>query len=154
MHRRVTHRIFALTMAFLVMVSSSGIAMDVHYCMGQLKNINLFGEAENCHDSKVSEKLTHCEKVKKQCHNANKTSVDKQSEKGCCNNQLIEFQNDADLIPIISATFFTSDITFLYSPCIWGELKNKSIHNPQEYLIYKPPNRVQDIPILIQSFLI
>jgi len=56
MSKKFTYRSLSLLMAFLVFTSSISFAIDIHYCGGQVKSINLFGEAEKCHEMEQESK--------------------------------------------------------------------------------------------------
>lgn len=45
---RKTYRLFALSMAILMLCTSAGLAVDMHFCGGKLVSISFFGEADTC----------------------------------------------------------------------------------------------------------
>ena len=45
---RHTYRLFALIMALLMLSTSVGLAVDLHFCGGKMVSISFFGEADNC----------------------------------------------------------------------------------------------------------
>ena len=71
-------QVLHLFLAILVLLGSAGVTVNRHFCMGKLKSVAIFGEAEKCHK----------EQTKKSCpfHPA----VEEQPEgkkKGCCDDE-------------------------------------------------------------------
>ncbi|MEZ5056096.1 MAG: hypothetical protein R2879_03575 [Saprospiraceae bacterium] len=82
-NRPLPSRIFAFTMAILVMVSASGLLIDMHFCKGEFKTFAFFKKAKNCHE--IANGNTKCLHHKK-----NKEKVGKKNglkRKDCCQNK-------------------------------------------------------------------
>jgi len=121
----------------------------MHFCGKNLKSFSLTGKAKNCFELAKS---STCSKHKKT------TTIEtacELSKKDCCHNKTIYLQ--ADLTPDIPAN------DFLISPQLQDFLiayvtvyfQNKPINTViPNYLHYKPPLISEDIPVLIQSFLL
>ncbi len=103
---RFAYRLFAFSMAFWMSFLSFGVVVDMHFCGGELKSLNFFGEAEKCdmaqgdhvgcphHASSNEKELAHsCCHKKKQASEIKKSSRDK---KGCCHNESFRFELDED----------------------------------------------------------
>lgn len=139
-----SNRITAILLAFLVLGTSTGYSIDLHFCKGHLKSISLIGTAKSCHEAS------------KQCPMHAGLTTDTSSEaKDCCTNEKITFEELdtdftgpqlvelVDLQPIVfclSESLFHQDLTVAYYP---GGFKH-----------YRPPPLYEDIPVLFQSFLI
>jgi hypothetical protein len=65
-------------------------SIDMHFCQGQLKSVNLFGEAKSCHETN---KRPVCPHHKAMAAGKNLASISKQD---CCNNKTFEFELDQD----------------------------------------------------------
>lgn len=77
--------------------SSISFAIDIHYCGGQMKSINFFGEAETCHEmEQKSESSTNHECCKKKKNEQPHCEM-KSDKKNCCHNEQIVFEQDNDL---------------------------------------------------------
>ncbi len=94
MVRSKTYRIFAIFMALLIMVNTSGLTMDMHFCQGDLKRVNFIGKAKSC--AEVLACLKKCGKELPACH---KTAMADKSSDGhddCCDNDQVELDMDYD----------------------------------------------------------
>lgn len=122
-------------LAVLLMVATTGVTLNKHYCLGQLKSISIFHEAKSC--------MTEMDMEEESC------PLD------CCDNtseqyKLEEFKQvsfedsfapDLKLIAVISYFLANSDLT--HAPA-------SNTPNPH----YLPPLIDQDIPVMVQSFLL
>ncbi len=153
MTKRRINRIISLMMAMLMLVSSTGFSIDAHYCQGQMKSFSLFGKAKSCHEQSFKKQ---CSSHKKSCHAALSNSKELgKCKKGCCSNKTIhvEGNDEAKKIPTteilpMQVQFFTA---FVQVFILEYTQLNKAII---PYLNYIPPLLNQDIPVLIQSFLL
>ncbi len=145
------HRITAIFMVCLLLLSSTGFSMDMHFCQDQLKGINLFGEAKSCHQKKSK---PPCHKTKKVCHHANDETkqVDKDD---CCHNEQIVIDS-IDTMATISQFDFSeqSTLTFIAAFVAVYYLPLPINSDFQADFLYKPPLPDRSIQILYQVFLI
>jgi hypothetical protein len=51
--------IFALTLALLVLISSTTFMVGMHFCMGEVKSISLFSKADQCRKEQQNLPLCH-----------------------------------------------------------------------------------------------
>jgi len=137
MVKYITH----ISLALLVFVSSSGFVFSQHYCMGMLKSTALFGEATQCHQQKT-----------KQCPLHSKT---KNNTKGCCDTKTqiiagidydVTVSQAINLLPAAQLTII--DLPLLVT------LSSTIDKQPVNYFNFHPPPILQDIPVLLQSFLL
>ena len=143
MKKSVSHRVTSLVLAILMLCTSVGFSIDLHFCKGELKSFSLLGEAESCHT------------MKKSCpHHENMMVADK-SEKDCCSNKTIEIDDlDSDFnittdvqLTDLQLKFVTSFIYTFISLSPPRVVKSMFLekHNPL------PPI---DIYVLLERFLI
>lgn len=133
----------------LVLVSSMGIIVDMHYCNNELKSFSFIGKAKPCHEPSL-----------KQCpfHNkilGNKKNDSSVNKKGCCENKTKFFHSDQDQ----QIQTFDYELTRPFQLFIGAYINAFFISSGIEKEIlaftrYKPPIIQRDIPVLIQSFLL
>ncbi len=137
------HKIFALSLAFILLFSSTGMAMDMHYCNGNLKSISLFGTAKSCHTkSNVPP-----------CHMAQQKAQDQ--HEGCCENQQVVIEKgqfDATApqhtaLEGISLEFIYAIVAVFVIP---QDIAKKAEYIPH----FKPPLPKRNQQAHLQTFLI
>ena len=140
-------RTILLTLALLVLVSSTGFTMAMHLCAGELRGLSLFGEAAAClMEQEKTESLPACHKP-----------VEKETQKDdCCSDQQfilegLDVTSDSKLI----ITSQSPDIKFLAAVnLVLLQLYTSQTELKPTFALYIPPPFVRDIPVLVQSFLI
>ena len=135
-------------MALLILVSSSGMSMDIHFCQDKIKRINLLGKAKSC--SEISQELSKCSHHKS---NAISCGMDG-THKGCCNNKSFDLDLDFDSGEIIAEGFTNTKIKFVQA----AELSYLGtvifLSRSGNYTDYHPPPLERDIAVLFQTFLL
>lgn len=141
---KLIYRIAHITLAFLLLLSSTGIVLNKHYCGSELKSMAVFMEATPCHHVKAV----------KSCptHSSGEEGLQKE-KKGCCDDkteylksdeeQLAQsFRFDLKNLPVLLAAVFVAfDIKLPVTDS-----------NTLHYLTYKPPIVFNDISVLLQVF--
>lgn len=161
MNIALKHRITAGLMAVLMLITSSGLSMDVHYCRGEFKNFSFFGEAEPCemalkHQEKTKVKKTHscCHAKKVEKVEVKTCTHDSEIKGNCCNNESYTIAT-SDAYEVEQ---FTIDFTNLIVevPQIYSlELAFISFKSELDYFhYYHPPPISRDIQALHQVFII
>lgn len=127
--------ILNILLTIMVLASSNGIAINKHYCGGQVKDIALFKQAKSCTES---------------CHKS------ANEEKGsCCNHEHTYIEGvdlkvlsagAAHLLPIASFADILLGFVQLQDVFI-AEKIQLEIHT-------RPPPLVRYLPVLFQSFLL
>ena len=131
-------RPLSLSLALLLLVSSVSLSVSRHFCMGELKSVALFAEAEACHQEATPSCPLHA----------------KATKKGCCDDdhELVEADDDRQVV----------DVPVLPTP-VWGvptlpaprfpefalhlrARPNKTFEN------YRPPPLLIDVPRRFQVF--
>jgi len=76
----VLHKVYWVALATLVLVSSIGLSIDMHFCKGEFKSFSFVGEAKQCHTAKIT------------CPHHAKMELEKKSDNSCCSNQTLEVE--------------------------------------------------------------
>lgn len=140
-------QIILLTLALLVLVSSTGFSMGVHLCAGELNDLNFYGQATAClMEQKKAEALPPCHAPEKE----------KSTQNNCCeDHQLVverlDFASDSKALLLNKAL----DIKFIAAvKVVILQLFTSEAEPKPAFALYTSPPGVRDIPILVQSFLI
>lgn len=158
MTKSLSHRISAISMALLMLLSSTGYAMDIHYCQDQLKDISLFGKSKSCHEKQETptchQTKTSLTDGQKSCHNT-KDGVSKTAEDNCCHNESVVIEKpDLDATPTQSTTVQNIQLEFV-AAFIAVYVFNYAVQAEQQpFAQYKPPLPDRDVQVLYQTFLI
>lgn len=139
--KRLFHKIFAFTLAFAVLFSTTAFAADMHFCCDKLVDLAVFRKVKSC-DEKVKQQD---EKSTKECS---------LGQKDCCSNQTFvkqgednlksdSFELDANKVVFLKAFFYTNVNLFQRL-----ELKTVPLIN------YYPPWIERDILVLHETLLI
>ena len=136
------YKLVHIILAGLVLISTTGIVVNKHYCQNQLKNIALFSKAKSCHDIN---KVSSCP-----LHNNHQNE-----DKGCCDEETDFIKSDEEFV------MTSSDFVDLEQPAVLAtiyillQLELPSFDaNTLHYLTYKPPIVFRDIPVLLETFLL
>lgn len=146
MENKISYRIISLTMAFLLLLSSSGISMDVHFCQGKFKRANLLGKAKTC--EQVNDCLIKCGKEIKSCHSDGEDG----DHKGCCENQSVQLDLDFDAADITPTDLSKTQKQFLTAFTYTYVLNLVPTKDKPKFTTYIPPPLEKDISILFQIF--
>ena len=141
----------AVIMSLVMFVSTVGIAVDFHFCQGDLQNISFFKKSKTCHEIV---KQSHCKKhTKPPCHQSENDSFNK--KKGCCDSESVVIQFDTEFsVPSIIDFNFNKSFLAVNSGTTLFEEPLGEFYQAKDYKTYKPPSRDFDHIILFQSFLI
>ena len=135
-------------MTVLLLISSSGISMDVHFCQGDFKRANLFGKAKTCAE------VAECGTKTQTCSGSARICSSNGDHKDCCKNELIQLDFDFDSGEAQINNLQDIDIKFV---AIIAPITNHyhrtrfQIYNLSKYI---PPLLIKNIPVFIQSFLL
>lgn len=149
-----SYKFIAFLLAFLMLISSAGFSLDLHYCQGNFKNLAFFKEAKSCHELAKKSTSAHCKKMQTPCSKKDSSTTGVECEKSCCsrNTILVEAETNILSAKIITADYFSAYfmIAFVYS----FVPSNTSTEYLNKYLLYKPPPQDKDLSVLFQTFLI
>ena len=121
----------AVALAFLLVVSTTGITISKHFCMGELQEVSFYGEVDTCFE---------------------KMGMSKENTMDCCEKTVEEYK--ADELPKISVNINLKNSQELLAVVAYLIIDNGLILRATDKanLNYKPPLIEQDIPILTQTF--
>lgn len=148
MIRSKAYKVISLSLAFLILFSSSGLTLDIHFCQGEMKRSNLFGTAKSC--AEVSE-------ITKKCHSSDSVQgtcgIDGE-HKGCCSNKSFHLDLDFDSGEVISIPLTDKTIQFVQAFVLGYLVESQPSPTLHNYTNYYPPPLKRDIPVLFQTFLL
>lgn len=126
---------------FSVLLSSTGLVVNKHFCLDQLQSISFFAAAESCSMGMDGER---------QCPPAH-IQIKKKS---CCEDQSEYFKLVEEVTPNNQELDIVK-VNIEYSSVLLNQSANSSANRVAdvEYALYKPPLTVCDITISIQTFL-
>ncbi|MBT8320372.1 MAG: hypothetical protein KJO90_01745 [Eudoraea sp.] len=137
--KAVLHKIGALSLALVVLFSTLSFTVDMHYCGRTLVDFSL-DQADNClMKSMIPENSTECAGMQKM---------------QCCTDVEISFEGQDELkISFDQLSFdqklFLASFVFAYTQ-LFSEVEDSAIL----FDGYPPPDLVEDIQILYETFLI
>ena len=132
------HRLLAICMAFMVMMSTMSFTVAKHYCMDFLMDTAIFSPLDSC---SMDIQKSDCE-----------TQVTKSS---CCKDKVVTIDGQNDLTKMSFEDFsfqqqvFIASFTYAYL-VLFNE---DDIDNPH-FTAYTPPELVRNIHILHETYLI
>lgn len=138
------HQIVALCVALLILVSTTGFAMNAHFCGGELQNVAFFKQAEPCKE--------HTKQLSS-CHHQN-TSDAETGKKACCEDQTVINDGQELLAKSITLKVPKPDLTSIVvvASFVFAVTPTSTQYFSNSHHI--PPLIERDIPVLVQSFLI
>ena len=135
-----------MALAVLVYARSMGFVLNAHFCQDELKDRSLFLPVKNCHEQAMEDMPADCP-----MHRAAGACIPTGGdEKDCCDDRSQLLKNDQeqqfdiprlDLFPVLLAAATTAF-------CFDAPLDRLS----GDYLTYKPPLLVCDLPVSLQTF--
>ena len=137
MQETLTHKVFSMTLALLVLLSTFSFKMETHFCGSNIVDVAVFSNVKSC------------------CTVALNSSSEFQfTEKSCCNNKVVS----VDGLKQLKIVSFTKEILVkkvFVSPI---QLSNETVRftsSSEEYHSnYSPPDRELSFQIEHQVFLI
>lgn len=133
----------------ILIIASLGLVLNKHYCHKELKAIAIFHEPESCHSQEVVPSCHKPAEENNSCHSS-KEPVNK-----CCN-------NEHEYVKPVKDNYLSTCCDFSHFFFVVAEIKlpvsflkeTAGFTDEILYKEYRPPLIDQDIPVLIQSFLI
>lgn len=92
-NRSKIYRCIAFFMAILLLFTSLGAAIDMHFCGGHLKSFSLYGKAKNCYEL-AGEYEKSCSSHPAEDAKKTTCSIGK---KDCCQDQFVYLINEQNL---------------------------------------------------------
>ena len=125
--RKIVNTFLAITL----LIATTGVTLNKHYCMGRVKSVAVFHHAENCMGNDLIDPMPCCEDVNQELKVDHLTKAS------------FDFESSANFYQLAIITYFV-----LNSDLASVENDKPAFQN------YAPPPPDRDIPVLIQSFLI
>ncbi|WP_439883288.1 HYC_CC_PP family protein [Pontibacter sp. MBLB2868] len=144
---KLYRRIILLTLTLLVLVSSTGMAVGMHICGGKLRDVTFFGAEANCPMAqKQQQKLPPCHSPKEKKADSNT----------CCEDHQLQIKELGDAFSHKITTLSKLEQLKLFAVVKAVVLQFYTSHNTEapRYALYESPPLAQDIPVLVQSFLL
>lgn len=108
------NRYISILLSSLILVSNIGLALNVHYCKGQVSSVSLAYKLEEpCNDH-------HDQELKSCC------TAKGDSHKSCCDNNLVKLQDESDGKVIVKS--LQLDLASFYVP---SEFKPSVFYSPE-----------------------
>lgn len=158
----ITYRLSAFFLTFLMLFSSVGFSIDVHYCKGGIEKIGFFGEADECDmmkDAKIEvvQETEHacCGNKQKKIAQCEKKSSDESFKKGnCCHNEnyMLQTVEDGTTSSYLEVSNEDLDFVTVFIINTFYLFDGENVGESNYY--YKPPLIDYDVTILHQVFLI
>ncbi|AKD03956.1 hypothetical protein POKO110462_18025 [Pontibacter korlensis] len=137
-------QILLLTLTLLVLVSSTGMAVGMHICGGELRDVTFFGAEAECPMEKPKEEIPPCH------------APDQEADENCCQDHQVKVERldvAAKDKPVslnkLQDIKFIAAVKVLVLQWFAPEVELKPA-----YALYESPPLARDIPVLVQSFLI
>ncbi len=148
-----TYRYIASSLAFLILVTSLGFSINIHYCQGRLQSVSLIGTAKSCCELAAATLMKNCPNHEKLVVQDEGCSLDK---KKCCENQAHRIQSDQDQQAqsydfVVGKQLQQFVVAFV---AVFARNTFTVEADAISFAHYKPPVIPKDIPVLFQSFLI
>ena len=143
------HSVLSVSLAFLLLMTTTTVAFDAHFCQNRIEGISFFGKAKSCHEQTTP---PPCEKT----HHVCRKEMGMQDDDHCCHNETLIIKGlDSDmtvhLLPV-EKQFLVAFVATFVVPDFFSDFISTS--NPSDFPRYKPPLIRRDIPVLYQTFLI
>ncbi len=127
---RIFKNIANTLLAIILLIATTGVTLNKHYCMGRLKSIAVNSHAEQCFDNE-EDQMPCCKDISEELKIEEVTTVD------------FDFDATPDLYQLAIVNYvLLEDIT--------ADFEFAKPH----FKHYSPPLPDRDIPVFIQSFLI
>jgi hypothetical protein len=143
------HRLIAIMLALLVLVSSTGYSITAHLCHGKAVSYSLFGQPVDCGAGEEDALEEHCEHT--EIVDNPGTSCQTQE---CCTNES-RFFKGLDTAVQLTAKQLTDSFAFIVpdpagrlvsAPIIFATAVKPPLAD------YRPPERTRDLPVWLHVF--
>jgi len=130
-----------------MLLSTSGLILNKHFCRNELQKFSLFVEAEDCHRADSSDLCPlH--------HTASHDNPDHEKENDCCENQTDLFKLDEVKTSETWNVYDGAKLKLLAIALVSIKYYLPSSISFPSFLHYKPPPLVCNLPVRLQTFLL
>lgn len=143
--------IASILLASLLLVASTGVVLQKHYCGGKLKEVSLYSKVKSCSERTETHKPScHKAVVLPACH---KQTAQVQPHNGCCENETEYHHSDDYTQPTQLSLDHTGPWVALFAYTLPFDLFSVD-SNPDygTYLVHRPPDLSADITVSHQVF--
>ena len=142
---KLYRQVILLTLTLLVLVSSTGMAVGLHICGGELRDINFFGAKADCPMEEEKDDAPAC--------HAPQPGADDET---CCNDHqvVVERFDAASKHEVLSLTKLQDLQLLAFVKTVVLQFYTSQTDLKPSYALYSPPPLARDIPVLVQSFLL
>ncbi len=143
MIKNIPYRIFALSMALLMLFSSASFAIDMHFCQGEFQNLSLIGKAKTCMDTRRG------------CVHKKSSKQYMSKGKKCCTNKLV-IVDDLDEDFTFAYAIELSDIQLVFVEALLYSYSGQELPQVEQstFLEIVDPISTRDIYALLEAYLI
>jgi len=136
---KVIHSILTVSLALLVLVSSTSFSVNMHVCGGHVSSVALVQKAAPC-----------LMEIIPPCHGG--IHLEKKSN-GCCEDKSVVFEGKDFNSKVEHISFELQTASWIAElPYIVSVSPSSSIQAYSSFTLYKPPLLSQDISVLVHSF--
>jgi hypothetical protein len=137
MQKTVSHKVFSIALALLVLLSTFSFKMETHFCGSKMVDVAVFSKVKSC------------------CQVAVKTSTDLQfTKKSCCSNKVISVDGLKQFKVVSFSEELPIEKDFKLPSKLYFELAFFISSIQDFYHNYTPPFKELDFQIQHQVFLI
>lgn len=141
---RIFRSIVSLSLAILVLVSSTSFTVGLHVCRGHVKDIAVMQDARPCAMELMAAELGLAD-----------DDCGMSAKMGCCENRTLAFDgNDYQYKTPTKVTLPDATATPALSPCPTAFAFPEGARAYTSFVSYKPPLLHRDVTVLVQRFLI
>lgn len=133
---------FAILLALLTLTSTTGLAIDAHYCKDNLASISIWGKAKSCIQTPIQEKIDNCK---------NDYKNQQVSKKSCCSSK--NFFSKVEITTDFSSSQTSKEIQ--YTPAFSSStliINTLDIPSFSSIFHFKPPLLDKDFSVSYQNF--
>lgn len=136
--KKVFHKIMSITLALLLLVSTTSWKVEKHYCLGHIVDISFFTPAEGCGMEMEGSDNT----------------ASMESQNSCCSDVTMVMQGQDDLSISYNNFNFLQQLFFVAFTASYLHLIEPDLVKFVQNSFYPPPIIVKDIQLLDKVFLI
>ncbi|WP_347158657.1 HYC_CC_PP family protein [Pontibacter chitinilyticus] len=144
---KLYRQIILLTLTLLVLVSSTGMAVGLHYCGGEVADVTFFGNKAACPMEQEQQASLP------PCHTPQKHHL---AKKSCCENHKLELKR-LDTATDGKAITFTKTFDLKFIAVVKAVILHfyaPAAATTPAFALYTSPPLSRDIHVLVQSFLL
>ncbi|MBL1279334.1 MAG: hypothetical protein COA33_003640 [Fluviicola sp.] len=149
-----TYRFITLSLAFIMLFTTTGFSMDIHFCEGKIAQVSFFSKADACEmEKKVTVEHECCANNAKQISKSNNGQESIDNER-CCFNETVVLSSTNDFSEADETSLSHSQLTFITAFVLSSYNLFFAEEKVPNFSHYSPPLINEDISVLHQVFII